>query len=321
MSQSNFAISVVMPSFNCGEFLGEAITSALRQSPGPAEILVIDDGSTDETPTVVATFGDRVRLVSIPHSGRPATPRNVGLRLATSDIVAFHDADDVMLPGKLGDAAGVFSTHPEVAMLFTDFQQIDERGELVRSSYLREYRAFRAVLRPSTLPDVFLAAGGDIFEQLLRANFIGTPGVVVRRDLVVGLGGFDESLANGDDVDLWYRLSRSGPMMAFVDRPSFAYRMRSGSVTSRGTARYPAMIRVLTDQLRFVNDPATRRTVEKRLAKLTLGYAYELRQDGDGRRALAVCLGELLHRPSWAALRGAALACPSGLAATLRRGT
>lgn len=311
MTQSrDLAISVVIPSFNCASYLAEAINSALEQSLAPAEVLVIDDGSTDHTAEVAAAFGDRIRFISLPHAGRPSVPRNVGLKLATAEFVAPHDADDIMLPGKLQAASDVFLAYPEVEMLFTDFRAIDEKGSVIKSSYLSEYQAFRACLRHTTQPDLFLADGKALFRQLLYANFIGTPSVVARRELFLGLGGFDESLANGCDVDLWYRVARAGHTIAFLDRPSFDYRARSASISSRGSARYPSMIRVLKDQLPFTEELAEREDIARRLSELTLSYAYRLRQEGDWRRAVAVYGGEFRRQPSWQALRGLMLTGP-----------
>ena len=304
MTQSRArAISVVIPTYNCAKFLTETIQSVAEQLPPPLEILVIDDGSTDETPAVAAAFGSRIRFVSIPHSGRPSVPRNVGLRLASGDLVAIFDADDIMLPGKLAAAQEVFDSRPEISLLFTDFQSIDERGRMIESTYLQKYRAFRQSLVRTSQPDLYLVDGHAMYRQLLHANFIGTSSVVARRHVLLDAGGFSEELTNSDDIDLWYRVSRSGARAAFLDRVFHRYRVRPGSVSSKGSRMYPSIVKVLEDQLPHVDDPILQRTLRRRISGFRLDYAWHLGAEGHLRLAGSVCLRELRAHPSWRAFR------------------
>lgn len=113
------AISVIIPSFNRAELVSQAIQGVLQQCHEALEIIVIDDGSTDNTRQVVAGFGDRCRYVHQPNQG-PATARNTGIALASGDIIALLDSDDVWLPGKITTELSLFEQYPQADMLAGD---------------------------------------------------------------------------------------------------------------------------------------------------------------------------------------------------------
>jgi hypothetical protein len=146
-----------------------------------------------------------------------------------------------------------------------------------------------------------------LYSALLAANFIGTSSVVVKKETVLAVGGFDETLWNSDDRDLWFRLARQGSKFGFVDRVLHSYRSRSGGVTRRGTHRFPSVLRVLEKQRPHIATPAERRLLEKRIQSVRLGYAWGLRQEGDYDGARAAYQLALSERWSWTGWRGLVL--------------
>ncbi len=196
----------------------------------------------------------------------------------------FFDADDLMLPDKLRRQVEVFERHPEVGFTFTDFQVIDETDRVLVPSFLSGYRAYRALRKR--------ASGGDaaldrdlLYRGLLRGNFIGTSSVAVRAEVLRQVGGFDESLASSEDVDLWLRLVRSCPA-ACVDSVGHGYRRHSASLMHEVNARHPlARITVLERQLALAPDPAARRVILRRIGEnhCNLGFIHEI----SGERELA----------------------------------
>src|SRR5438045_3638350 len=113
MSQSNIRVSVIMPVYNGERFLMEAIRDIQAQECAPLEILVIDDGSTDDTAAILAQLGDPVRTVRQPNRG-PSAARNRGIELARGEVIAFHDVDDLWAPGTLAALLDHLDAHPEI---------------------------------------------------------------------------------------------------------------------------------------------------------------------------------------------------------------
>jgi len=179
-------VSVVIPTFNHGRYLARALRSALTQVTPPAEVIVIDDGSTDETPQVVQQFPS-VRYICQANRG-PSAARNRGIAEATGRWIAFLDADDWWLPDKISLQLHAAATHPEAALIYTSSLLVTSEGEQLLS----------CAVEP-----------GCIWPTLRYRNCIsGGSGAMVRRDVLLAEGGFDEMLISTEDWDMWVRLAR-----------------------------------------------------------------------------------------------------------------
>ena len=300
-------VSVVIPAYNAAAYLGEAVSSVLVQEGPPREIIVVDDGSTDDTAAVADSFGNRIRYRRIPPSGGPARPRNTGIAMARGELVALLDADDVMLPGKLAAAVAAFAGRPRAGLLCTDFQGIDGEGRVIRERWLADYRHFRRALQPQPEDDLGLLPARQALHELILANFVGTSSVVCRRETLADVGPFDESLPNSDDRDMWFRIARHGWDFLFIDRPLHGYRKHGVGVTARGGRRIPGMIRVLERQFAAGLTRDEEKALRKRIAELWTGYGWYLRGEGRFREARAA-YERALPRGGWTALRGWLLA-------------
>lgn len=173
------SVSVVIPAYNPGSFLVEAIESAVTQIPTPLEVLVVDDGSTE--PLTVQDH-PLVRVIRQDNAGASAA-RNRGIREARGNLVAFLDADDVWYPGKL--AAQVALMRPEVGLCSCDFDVIEPAGKR----------------------DGWGGHGGN-YGQLLRGNSIHTSGAMARRSLLLDVGCFDEALTHSEEWGTWLDIAR-----------------------------------------------------------------------------------------------------------------
>jgi glycosyltransferase involved in cell wall biosynthesis len=120
-------LSAVIPAYNAEAWLGQAIESALAQEEVALEVVVVDDGSTDGTAEVLATFGDRIRLVRQANRGLPAA-RNAGIAAARGDLVAFLDADDTWEPSKSRRQLAYLAAHPACGLVFCDVHRMDPQG-------------------------------------------------------------------------------------------------------------------------------------------------------------------------------------------------
>lgn len=197
-------VSVIIPTYNRARCIMDAVRSAVAQDPPPLEVVVVDDGSVDETGQLVERFDHPlVRYVWQENTGLSGA-RNAGLALARGDLIAFLDSDDVWLEGKLAAQVRLLREDPGCDLVFTDMCETWQK-EVVFDSVLHG-RGYKYL------------AEGFLYENLLHENFIIPSSVMVRRRALEACGGFDETLRSSEDRDLWLRLSERG-RIRFVDSP------------------------------------------------------------------------------------------------------
>jgi glycosyltransferase involved in cell wall biosynthesis len=237
VDQPPVRVSVVIPTYNCAGYLTEAIHSVLEQTTPAFEIIVVDDGSTDDTAAIVAGLGDRVTYLQQANAG-VAAARNAGLRRATGDVIAFLDADDFWAPDKLATQLVVLDRCPEVDLVCSDFWVAgdDRRRSFIRRKY-RVFSAYRLDWPAIFASRLYLRRGtleawvGRAFGPLFLGNFVNTSSVLLRRRVVERVGGFAEHLRTQEDYEYWLRIARDGAF-AVVDRPLLAFRYRPDQLTA-----------------------------------------------------------------------------------------
>lgn len=230
-------ISVIIPSYNCARYLPLAIDSALAQTLPPAEILVVDDGSTDDTRAVIRSrYGDRVRYLAQSNAG-PSAARNHGIREARGEIIGFLDADDTWFPQALSQAAQCFAAYPEVALVTADKQAIDAEGRVTEPSWWTRHGIAGTLRQQAGRPLE------NALPLLLRTNFVNTSLAFVRRDVLADVGLFDESIRFGEDLELWLRIARAHGL-ACLPEVLGQYRQHGGNVTRATEAMLKDLVRV-----------------------------------------------------------------------------
>jgi glycosyltransferase involved in cell wall biosynthesis len=272
-------VSVVVAVFNGFELLRDAVESILAQEPLPNEILIVDDGSTDGDYTVFAEWSPLVRVIRQSNAGVSAA-RNRGIAEAKHDLIAFLDADDVWLPGKLRVQLEVLSAHPEAVVVFGGFPlwRADRAGHFV------PWRAYPAVPAETRVSE---ARSGWLFARLMNGLLVGPSTAVARRAALLASGGFDERLRVGEDYDLWLRLSRTAPMLC-VDAPVALYRMREGSamhVSRRASENALARLLVSTRERGGLGAPhdsgMSESAFHQRMAAVHFDHGYNHIWSGD----------------------------------------
>ena len=193
-----YFISVVIPTYNRCDMLGEALASVNAQNSSPDEIIVVDDGSTDDTPRLFQCGNHATRYIRQENRG-VAAARNRGVQEARGAWIAFLDSDDLWLPEKLTCQLQALAHHPASRICYTAEQ------------WLRHDKPVRQK-KQHTRYD------GWIYRHCLGRCFVGCSTLVIRRDLWLACGGMDETLPAAEDYDLWLRLAWQHPFL-LVDRP------------------------------------------------------------------------------------------------------
>jgi GT2 family glycosyltransferase len=224
-------VSVVIPTYNRAHWLRAAICSAVQQSHRPLEILVVDDGSTDETKELCAQFGPLVRHIPQEHGGA-AVARNRGLREARGEYIAFLDSDDLWEPSKLQIHLAVHRALPQVGWSISDCELIDAEGRPLPlpQGFTRAYPVFRDL---ALAPERFFAraltrttveaAGsrsvytGDAFELLFEGNFATPQCTVLKRCLCEQVGGFDPAMLVAQDTEYFHRVAAASPVAIILE--------------------------------------------------------------------------------------------------------
>ena len=257
------SFSVVIPVWNGEKTLGAAIRSALGQTLPPAEVIVVDDGSTDSSRVVAEAFGGRVKVLSGPNAG-PSAARNRGVKAASGTWVAFLDADDLFEPGYLAAADEHLSANPDVGLLCFGVRVLE--GD-----------------RP-TAHEIHKKTPGAAYttEGLLEGDIgtICTP--LVSRETFLAAGGFDESLRGNEDCHLWLRLSRVAELRQ-DPRVLLLYRRHAGNASGDVLANARDSVRSL-EMLRKSHpefDGAFRRPMRRLLGKEYLRLGRELLVRGE----------------------------------------
>jgi GT2 family glycosyltransferase len=219
--------SVVIPAYQAAGFIADAIESVLAQSSPPIELIVCDDGSTDDLDGSLAPYRDSITLL-VKENGGEASAKNMGARAASGEFIAILDADDVYLPERLEALTELSVRRPDLDILTADCL-ITADGLLVRHCYDGRYR-FEV---------------DDQRRGILERNFVGPGHMAVRRDALLAVGGFDEAFRWATDWDCWIRMIFAGSHVGMVNEPLAEYRVRATSLASNRIRQFEAYVAVL----------------------------------------------------------------------------
>lgn len=219
-------VSVVIATYNMGQYINLAVDSILQQTWQNIEVIVIDDGSTDHTPTTMATYENdvRVKYVRTPNQGQPKA-KNTGIQNTRGEFIAFCDADDLWEPNKLAVQMPLFD-NPKVGIVYSEVSNIDENN----NRYVKSGNETRH--------------SGKVTNQLLIENFVPFGTAVIRRSCIERNGIFDEDFRMGIDWDLWLRYSLDWEF-AYTPERTYIYRVWSGQMSTNYRGRYDFATRIL----------------------------------------------------------------------------
>jgi len=240
-------VSVVIATFNCAEFVGDAIESVLRQTYRPIEVIVVDDGSTDNTREEVAGFGSRVRYVHQENKGQAAA-RNLGVQVAAGEFIALQDADDISSPDRIRTQMDFLARHAQVAVAGSDAWVTDVRRRPLR--LFSQAPEVRQALKEASCRCIRCEQGaifprGKTILPLLRRLFLNGPGMLIAKEVFSRVGGYDQRLRNREDYDLVLRIAM-GHDIGYIDQPLyFLLRGRDDHVTNNSLRHHKETIEIV----------------------------------------------------------------------------
>lgn len=283
-------VSVLIPVYKGAAFVAQAIESALAQTYEDVELVIVNDGSPDDSRRVIEPYvsSPKVKYVEKPNGG-VASARNAGLRSATGTYVGFLDQDDVWYPSKLSRQVAVLDRRPNVALVHSDVTYVDADGnQLPRDPYF-----------PAKVE-------GSCFARFFMANPVMTCTALVRRSVIDAAGGFDEAIRFSDDYDLWLRIARHHEI-AYVDEPLAMYRLHGQNESRKVAGIVTATVQVLRKALRTIPDCRAlvgENNIRVRFAQLECALSQHYFSTGNWGRFGLHLVRALLNDAATARVRG-----------------
>ncbi len=312
-------VSVIIPTFNRAHCVGQAIDSALQQTHRDLEVIVVDDGSVDQTCQFMKRkYGEfrSIRYIYQENKG-VAAARNTALRAAQGEFIAFLDSDDVWKPWKIELQLACMEKLPHIGMVWSDMEAVGPDGAVTSRRYLpKMYAAYRRfpleklfterydlpAISISLDPELTRGAlyAGDIFSPMVTGNLVHTSTALLRRDRADRVGGFDEALRHsGEDYDFHLRTCREGPV-GFVDLATISYQTGMPDQLVRQSYWVAQnFMKTLTATLERDRERITLppRMINEVLAEANAWVAETLISKGEPREASGYFRRSLFHKP------------------------
>ncbi len=291
MNNSKDLVSVIIPTYNRALICKRAVESVLAQTHCNVEILVVDDGSKDNTREVIAGLDKRIKYIYQENAGVSAA-RNTALEAATGSYIAFLDSDDTWQPWKLEAQLSVLRALPDAGMVWSDMIAVDENDSILHDSYLKKmYAAYTYFDRENhfresrVLSDIWEGCPamhaqkkcytGNIFSWMFMGNLVHTSTVLLRKDRQNKVGLFDVGLIkSGEDYDFHFRTCRVGDV-AYIDVPSIKYQI--GAVDQLTQPEHMVWVarNNLKTVLKMLSIAKNEITLPKALIRKRLALSYE----------------------------------------------
>ncbi len=243
-------ISVIIPTYNCEQYIAQAIESVLAQKDCEYEIIVIDDGSTDRTGDILEPYNQEIRYIKQKNQG-VAAARNRGIAEAKGELIAFLDADDYFLPGKLAAQSAIFAKRPNLGIVNSGWLRVSSQGEK-----LLEVRPWEKS------PQLNL-------EDWLQWRPVLPSAMMFRREWLEYVGGFDARFPPAEDTELVLRLAYMGCQSAWLKRVTVCYRQHDRSAMHQGLPQARSLTTVIEHFFARPNLPEKVRLMEHSVRYLT----------------------------------------------------
>jgi glycosyltransferase involved in cell wall biosynthesis len=274
-------VDIIIPAYNAARFLPSALDSVIAQTYESWRILLVDDGSTDNTEKLVATYsarlGSKLKYIKQPNGGLPAA-RNTALRHASAEFLALLDADDVWLPQRLAKTLNAFAGAPQVGLVYGFISRVDMQGALIETHNARKKHE-----------------QGRIASHIYRRTIdLPCPTITFRKECIEAVGLFDESLRATEDRDLWLRIAQRYEVR-LVPEVIALYRVSANAMTTDPERMLRAQLQFIEKHFRSAGCGVWSRRVA--LGGIYRQRAQALAQGPDTRAALSSAARAMLYDP------------------------
>ena len=263
VSSSTPQVSVVIPTYNCDRYLSQAVESVLSQKRCDFELIIIDDGSTDKTKQALQPYRNFLHYVYQNNQG-VCLARNHGIKLAQGEFIAFLDADDFFLPGKLAAQLAIFDSQQSLGIVHSGWRRVDAEGKLIMN-----------VTPWQSYPELNL-------ETWLKFKPVLPSAMMFRRQWLERIGGFDPQFRVAEDVDLVLRLALAGCHAAWLPQITVCYRQHEQSAMTNGLPQAECLTKLLDKFFQEPHLPKQIQLLENNVRHNTLvwiaWYLYETKQ-------------------------------------------
>jgi len=287
------ACTVIVPAYNSSKTINKTLSSIIANLSADDRIIVVDDGSKDDTADTCKGIDQRVTVVTQTNAG-PATARNKGISMATTELVAFCDADDLWEPGKLDKQRALFRSNPELGLCFTDYRIVDEEGNIETVSAVKD----RQLPLEHSL------------QSMLIKNPVMTSSTVSRRSVMNDIDGFPQSYSEKhkvflgtEDYEAWIAIAQKYPV-AMVNEVLATYLVQSGSLFQTRSNNAAIDEEVAERRVQFINsvarqnkDKVSASLTRKAIADYYFRSSYLDRQDGQLAAATKSIVKSLTYWP------------------------
>ena len=281
-------VSIIIPVYNAEGYIEETLESIFQQSYKDFEVLTVDDGSTDNTSSILKKYGKRLRYIYQENSGGCSKPRNVGISMARGELVAFFDADDRMRKDKIECQVQLLDSRPDIALSFTDFIDFSSEGQ-AELSHFQKCSYFQTLKKEKIMEEAFRLEVPLAYECLFKENVISPSSIMIRKGIGDTLGWFDLSLKSSEDIDFTFKVTHDYPI-GFIDKVCHERRIHGSSMSSKTQFVLEKKIEVRKRQLTITKSSSAQKWLLQNLQKLYLSLSYYHRKSRNRKHAFSVLM-------------------------------
>ncbi len=268
-------IAVIIPAYNAGKFIDETMLSIFNQTVKPDEIIIVDDGSEDDTVARAESYGSAVKVVRLKRNSRGCgAPRNAGIEVCKAELIVPFDADDLMLPRKLERHLQAARSDPQAQLYFHDFFCFGAPGVSVpHGSFCTINAHFKRFLKRIT-DTIFHLEAQDAFHSLLHEHYIGAGAIAFKRSAWRNIGGYDPAMLSAEDRDFCLRIAERFPF-CFIDEDLQRYRLHLKSKSANRIENYTFVEIILSRYLSHDLPAETRKALLKLLSEVEIELVWQ----------------------------------------------
>lgn len=293
---SNPLVSIIVPAYNAQDYIQATLESILSQSYENIEVIVVDDGSTDQTAQVVKSYGCRVLYFYQNNSGGASGPRNTGIAKSSGEFLCFIDADDLITPNRIAIQVDFMQRHPDVGLVFCNYRNFCEDGPSPVSHFETCPKLW------AELKDLSEIVLGNACGILVDENFGISGSIMVRKSVLALEVGFEPSLKACEDFHFYFRIARHGPV-GIINEVGMLRRMHGNNMTCNGFKMLTEGIRSRTMLRDSEQDSRTRMLLSQYLSERHGDFARYYADRGEYVRAFQKDIQALSYHFSWSRLR------------------